>query len=946
MADNYDEDFEAYSDEEFEEADNAQLPTTKDPKPTRASSALTPETVGVRTQQHHIQTNISAQPARSVGVAAVPAVSSAAASGTAVQISRSSGASGEQQSQQQQAEQSSASSRQHARASAGRTATVSAHIKPSTAASSIAATQAFEVMSAALRAGSIRHAATSVSDDYSSIGTQCDKEPRAETASQVPDDLGLPSTDRSSATGAAGSSLAGASGSVATSLTAAGNFNGLVAFLRWAGRTCELLCEENLVEAINARRTARHDPAALVSMQPKVSAVSIPRFPLLFGRRMVSVAQSPTSSRDFVVAYTPMPDDIASQMIRQGLSVHSHLREASVLTVFSSGALRYVLVCWGVVSSMCYNGDGSVVLAGSRQGVIYAWNLREPAWLHPTNYGAGVTSPNTNNAPGPQPQQASAPTVLKIDSGIRSPSFSTHAGNARQDGDGSLSIGGGSAIVRVMLLESRAEPMAPAPISQEHLNAAERSGNAAAGDNVSAFNGQHQPIAVHGNSRNGDRKALRVGAGLCTLLNDHSDDALLRNAGPGTESNVLSTASAYGSGGNSDGARAFQVACMDDRGRLDLWVVLPLPVPPSSLSSSSSSLTANGNGSAAPGKFVGPHGITSASAGGGAQSAGVSISMAGLVDETDFGRGVTGTLKMVKTTSVTAARASLQSQPRANKQNGGGSSTIGPSTCDMDASPSGLSQFLVSSVDGCVAHVSRYAAEGDKLVPATFASPSGWTTQPPTLPSSTSNEGASSACSAVRYHPSIAGVFAAGFGDGSVAIYSTAHSSPLASWTTPAPSSLHNSNSSNAGGLQAAASASESGSVVTLTWLSQRPCVFIVVTSRGICAVWDLSISTVGPVFSAPILSLPSPAQQQVTQPPQDESIVSASCVGGTADEPSNVSVIAVTSADRAVTLSLSPAFCVPRKNRTSTSISGGTNNGFSDGDETTTMLNILQHLR
>jgi hypothetical protein len=161
-------------------------------------------------------------------------------------------------------------------------------------------------------------------------------------------------------------------------------------------------------------------------------------------------------------------------------------------------------------------------------------------------------------------------------------------------------------------------------------------------------------------------------------------------------------------------------------------------------------------------------------------------------------------------------------------------------------------------------------------------------------------------------------VFAAGFSDGSVALYSTRHSAPLAHWT-----------------FSLAADLRPGSPVVLLQWLRRRPGVLVALDASGTCAVFDLSVSTSSPVFvadmaaaaeSADVASVHAGAGKAAGLPRERPVVLSASCTGGGPLEPAAdcASVLAVLGPESSagdaglagtlVALTLNAAFCVPRE--------------------------------
>ncbi len=281
-------------------------------------------------------------------------------------------------------------------------------------------------------------------------------------------------------------------------------------------------------------------------------------------------------------------------------------------------------------------------------------------------------------------------------------------------------------------------------------------------------------------------------------------------------------------------------------------------------------------------------GTTSASAASASASstAGAAPLLMSLIDEREFGRAVTGTLRLVHSGCLNAPESS-PSLPLAS---------------DADASTNDASRFLTALQSGNIAQTGRY--DGSKLLPRVFLHPSaseafedsisgppggGFPAAATAVPTSPAT--------AVRFHPhpAVPAVFLAGFADGSVAVYSTDHSLPLASWTF--------------GG--AGASGLGGGAPVTfVSWLLHRPAAFLAVDAQGTCGVWDLGASTSGPVHVA---SLAAGADKALAGSGAGGRMFAAAfSTGGHALEPANVSVVAALSPDRVSVLTLSPSFCVP----------------------------------
>jgi WD40 repeat protein len=181
----------------------------------------------------------------------------------------------------------------------------------------------------------------------------------------------------------------------------------------------------------------------------------------------------------------------------------------------------------------------------------------------------------------------------------------------------------------------------------------------------------------------------------------------------------------------------------------------------------------------------------------------------------------------------------------------------GPLCCDAASSPSDVSEYMIALTSGRLLRVLRTESLNGRppLLPRVFESPS------PRGVSATKvvYNPVPLTVSSNSFSPP-ANVIAVGFSDGKVCIYSSRHTSPIAT--------LNEVNGSK---------------IVLLQWLRHRPTVLITLDECGICSVFDFCVSITGPVFLADMSPLAGLKVQ------------SASCTGCGPYEPvTHVSIVAV----------------------------------------------------
>ena len=506
----------------------------------------------------------------------------------------------------------------------------------------------FEQLQEKVRLGAWRHAAAQAPDETRGIGTQAEQLSHATVGVQAPDDLGMATK---TAAGAAAAAVAAANG---LSFDARA-----LDFMRAAGRTVEALCEANLAAAARRARQAQaaqaRPGAALGTPRGRVVAVPLAPAgalaPLLQGRAVQAVALSPSTPHTRVLVMGPQPPEVAS-----AAGVSSAWATATLLVVFERQVHpSAVLVTYADVTAVAFSPDATMVIAGTAEGAVSLWDLAEPGWLHPTEFGAGGGS--TAGGPGEQPP-------LVWPAGLRAASYSTHA----PERAGGRASGLVSAVRSIQpAAHVAADPGWNDGGAEQALADAPVAPDTAAGPAMSGARDQQLQQYQRGTPR---RAIPMFGAGFGSLLLDDGGElAALFAAAPagGAPATGEAGVDSRGEGGGGLGVgsgRTFQFLALDDRGDVDVWFAVPL-------------------------------GIDSAALARGA-------SLAGLVDQQDFGRSVGSAVKLMRAGGLASVTVRGSSDAPGAAMDLG---LVGPQACCLSLCPSDSGRMLVGTEDGRVMQV-------------------------------------------------------------------------------------------------------------------------------------------------------------------------------------------------------------------------------------------------
>jgi hypothetical protein len=602
------------------------------------------------------------------------------------------------------------------------------------------------------------------------------------------------------------------------------------------------VCEENLAAAA-ARRVKKPLPVGASMLHALIASPPLATVPglraLFHGRRALAAALSPRGATDYAVAYGPCSVTAAAG---QGATILPQYNAASLIAVYRAHELRALLACWGVPTCIAFSpADGGVLIAGTREAALAAWDLTEPAWLHPQAYGVGADG-----------------AAIAFSGGLRAPSFSTAAA--------------APASVGVHTASSAAPIVSVAPAVRQRAVFSSLSG------------GSRQATAQSLDKRQAVR-GLRFGAGLRSWLDDDAAGGADASSGARRLDDAVGLGTA---------AASASFAALDECGEVSAWVLVRAA-------------------DAARGASAGATG-----GGGGGSGSGVSASVAALIDDVDYGRGVTSAVKLVcvgrgqargpsggTPAHVGGSGASLT--PRGGRELGVRRSRA--ASC-FAVSPADPARFLVGASDGRLHAFSRL---GERVLPSTYLPHNDF--EDAAVMGDDSGHGESGAAAAhlplasatcVAYSAADGGAhFVAGHSDGSVALYSASSALPLCAWPWP--------------WREAAAAAAAGGdpaggspvAVAHVAWLPTRPASFVAVTRAGVVALWDLASSAAGPLHVSALRAPASGAGAAAAAPPLVS--VSLTDAGPAAVAPARVSLLAAFADGSLVVYELDPALALPR---------------------------------
>ena len=592
-----------------------------------------------------------------------------------------------------------------------------------------------------------------------------------------------------------------------------------------------------------------------------------------------------------------------------------------------------VLLCPGVVSSLEWSDDrGRVLVAGGRSGSVWLWDTQEPAGLHqhhiqgemkpPLKSGSAPTpvakrrgSPKaaSKRSSGPAPPKPPPMCAFGIASGIRFPTYTT---DALGMGGSNLAVGGGAGdlgvtgsghhygdVVKVALLGGGLPKSRGALWSEPLLGEQDRHYS------TPLHNSTDSKPAVHSSV---------LSPGLADLL--RASGVSVSGGGPLTPSpgtpgapsaSGAAGSSASSSSGGSGSSSSFQMASMDSRGVVNVWTGVEIPGA-TSVGGDGEQLLGGAGGVRAGGmraaelSVAGWSPLNDSDAGvaaGGrvklsrsctvACVGGVSGLPGGGRNNQGFTQGVRAPVRVSGAASAAAdARtgdaptddsASVLVAPAVPPADASGSGSLlatsvaahstsqgaaaleelmcplpmeGPRVCALAARPGDGGAWVVGRMDGVLGHVNRWGAA---------VTPREW----PPAPFC-----GGTPVTAVTYNPWDPRFVLAGYANGTLALFSSDHTEPVASWpectasmqsgasavltgvgtrlATPLRSITSDGADAGVSPPVAVAAAwmwgSGSGSnvapIIDVVWSRTRPCVFWVLDASPAVHAWDLSKST------------------------------------------------------------------------------------------------------
>jgi hypothetical protein len=454
----------------------------------------------------------------------------------------------------------------------------------------------------------------------------------------------------------------------------------------------------------------------------------------------------------------------------------------------------------------------------------------------------------------------------------------------------------------------------------------------------------------------GGRAANRVyrfkmppfGAGLGSLVGAKAR-ALATNGASGisaVDSAANAIMSALEDASSSNNGETVQIATVNERGRVDLWVTMRLRLDGAAAASESSTsdgaATAEEDGDSAAASAVG--------------SDLSHLALAGLISETELNRAVTSSVRLIHLGSLPAlvrqyddmAVAASMDPVRQAKKAKARAKAAADSKTDEDASTWGddplgllsaspvsanaavafaadicpadpvLERVLVAGSDGLV-YVAAEGAPPDSFssavssAPTKYVSPAAVSAQ---MSAALRRAGEVTASSTLRsskipavtiaYHPFLSSFFLVGYADGGVALFSLRYAHPMKSWSMPWGGMKR-----AAGGVPSANRQRALTPVFKVGWIPTRPSAFYAVDDQGWIGIFDLGVSFNAPIYLEQIAASSFAAPDS---PASDAYLVSVCTVGGNDLSPNNVSLVLTYSSGLIASLPFEKAFALPRR--------------------------------
>ena len=600
-------------------------------------------------------------------------------------------------------------------------------------------------------------------------------------------------------------------------------------FLYSSTKVMEMILEDNLyayqyekhLQNISSNNSKHNNNNTIKSFIPLLNDIIIPKLPLFAGRTITAITQSYHNTYEIAIAFSTMNTEITLPvLVRSGISILPQYRDACIVCILSTidNSIVKILVCWPstiiTTLSYCNVPDSNILLAGSSSGTIYAWNINEPVWLHNTLYGTGISNTSSTSA---RPSTI-LPINLTIESGLRAPSFSAYAFD--KSGDTSLSnINEGGSITRIISLDK----------------------------NVSSVSSTSNFSST--TTTNKENFTFRIGMGLKSLVN-HTLSTTNDISNNNTSSVTTTT--------NYNKQNSYQFAIINEYGIIQVWIILRLPIP--NLSSSAGLTNSNA-------------GSTSNTTSNNLPSASTLVA---LIDERDYGRGITGTLRMIKSSLIIPENIFNPSND--NIKQGNTSNTLVatkntlPLCLDCDTN-SDATKFIFALQNGYLRIINYNNTYNDKLLPSIYYPPSIYDDHilnlypnqhiPPgdgpllnnknnVNPILYPSTGIIATVVKFHSHPLLHDIFIVGFSNGSISLYSIKHAYPLTTWTLP-----NISNSTN--------KLSNSSAIIYLSWLQYRPSIVVCLNAVGQLTIWDLQKQLIKPIMNYMVNTNPNDDNNNIT---------------------------------------------------------------------------------
>ncbi|KAJ3216812.1 WD repeat-containing protein 60 [Dinochytrium kinnereticum] len=165
-----------------------------------------------------------------------------------------------------------------------------------------------------------------------------------------------------------------------TAITALDSLS-LIKFLRNASQVMDILLEEN---TLHATESIRVDNTSYINISQGQTRITLPSF--LSGRTLIKLAFSPIDHRLLMTLWSQASGVFAESKIgKKGLICMWRLTDLT--------SPSCILLCEGDPSTICASHTKPYIyIAGTKEGGISAWDLREPSSLHMTLTEAPLTN--------------------------------------------------------------------------------------------------------------------------------------------------------------------------------------------------------------------------------------------------------------------------------------------------------------------------------------------------------------------------------------------------------------------------------------------------------------------------------------------------------------------------------------------------------------------------